>query len=834
MPLIDDWFASRAWSPFGFQRATWKAYQDGQSGLIHAATGTGKTYAVWMSALSEWIDEHPDRTMWSEQKPPGLRVLWVTPLRALASDTENALLQPVRDLALPWIVESRTGDTTSTVRGRQRRRLPTALVTTPESLSLLLANKDAEQNFRDLRLIVVDEWHELMSSKRGTQTELALARLRRWRPSARLWGLSATMGNLDVALRALIGTAEYATGEIKQGVLIQGQEPKAIHIDSIIPPTMERFPWAGHLGLKLLDSVIGTIQRGRTSLVFTNTRAQTEIWYQAILDAKPEWAGEIALHHGSLDKASREWVENGLREGKLRCVVCTSSLDLGVDFAPVDVVIQVGSPKGVGRLLQRTGRSGHQPGAESRVTCAPTHAFEYLEIAAVRDAASRGIIEARPPIEKPLDVLSQHLVTVALGGGFVADELFQEVRTAYAYRQLTRGEFEWTLDFVARGGNALHAYPEYSRIVLNADGRYQVDNNVMARTHRMSIGTILGDATLKVQFIRGAEIGFAEENFLARLQPGDKFTLGGKVLEFVRIRDMKAWVRAASSKRGIVPRWFGGSLPISSELTQAVREKLDEARAGVYASDEMRAIRPILELQAKWSTIPSRNDLLIERVKTREGNHLFVYPFEGRLVHEGMASLIAYRVSRMTPITFTISVNDYGFELLSPDETPLDDMLPTVFSADNLADDIAHSLNASELAKRQFREIARIAGLVIQRFPGGQKSAKQLQASSSLLYDVFTKYDPDNLLLHQAYREVLERQLEINRLQNALEKIMAGKIILNDVRRPTPFAFPLLIERVRQTMTSEALADRVRKMTLALEKEIIHEQVAPKHQSSAL
>lgn len=823
--FIDDWFSARGWTPFPFQRETWQAYQRGESGLIHAATGTGKTYAAWLSALIEWIDEHPERARWNDLKSPGLRVLWITPLRALAADTEGALLEPIRDLGMPWMVESRTGDTSSTVRTRQRRRLPAALVTTPESLSLLLAQTDAEHNFRDLRLIVVDEWHELLASKRGTQTELALARLRHWRPEARTWGLSATMGDLDIALRTLIGIANDVTGEVKRGRLIQGHEPKDIHIDSIIPSTMDRFPWAGHLGLTLLPSVIETVERGRTALIFTNTRSQTELWYQAILDFKPEWAGEIALHHGSLDKKTREWVENGLRLGTLRCVVCTSSLDLGVDFSPVDIVIQVGSPKGIGRLLQRTGRSGHRPGAPSRVTCAPTHALEYLEIAAVRDAAAHGIIEARPPMEKPLDVLAQHLVTVGLGGGFEPDALFGEIRTAYAYRDLSRAEFDWTLDFTAHGGDALRAYPEYRRITAQ-DGTYRVEDKTIARTHRMSIGTILGDAMLNVQYIRGSQVGFAEESFLARLQPGDKFTLGGKILEFVRIREMTAWVRAASSKRGIVPRWFGGSLPLSSELTDAVREKLEEARAGSYTSDEMRAIRPILELQARWSSIPAGDQLLIERVRTREGHHLFFYPFEGRLVHEGLASLIAYRIGRMLPITFTISINDYGFELLSPDPAPIDDVLPALLSSDDLAQDILHSLNASELAKRQFREIARIAGLVMQRFPGGQKSARQLQASSSLLYDVFMKYDPDNLLLHQARREVLERQLEIKRLMRALEKITFGQIVLNDVKRPTPFAFPLLIERVRQTMTSEALADRVRKMTLALEKDIAREKTA--------
>lgn len=819
----EQFFAARGWTPFAFQLEAWDAYLNGESGLIHAATGTGKTYAAWMGVLLEWLAEQ-DRP--SDQAAgahvgitPPLQALWITPLRALAADTEGALREAVAGLGLPWTIESRTGDTSASVRNRQRMRLPSALVTTPESLSLLLARPDSETMFRHLRLVVVDEWHELMASKRGVQTELCLARLRAWRPVLRTWGLSATMGNLHTALQTLIGVANPETGEVPMGRLIKGEELKAIRIDTIIPLVIERFPWAGHIGLSLLPDVIRVIEQGQTALVFTNTRSQTEMWYMALLEAQPDWIGEIALHHSSLDRDTREWVEDALREGRVRCVVCTSSLDLGVDFAPVDSVLQVGSPKGVARLLQRTGRSGHRPGAESRVTCVPTFAFELIEVAAARDAILAGHIEARPPIERPLDVLAQHLVTVGLGGGFEAEPMYREVRTALAYRDLSRAEWEWTLDFVTRGGEALRAYPEYSR-VQEVDGRYVVTNRTVAQMHRMSIGTITTDATLKVQYIRGSVVGYVDESFLARLKPGDKFTLGGKVLEFVRIRDMTAWVRRAASRKGIIPRWYGGGFPLTSELTDAVRDKLEEARNGIYASAEMEAVRPILELQAQRSRIPARDELLIERTKTRDGHHLFVYPFEGRLVNEGLAALCAYRMSRLQPITFTLSFNDYGFEMLSSEPAPLEQALQAgLFDPHSLTDDIFDSLNASELAKRQFREIARVAGLVFQRFPGGQKTARQLQASSGLIYEVFLKYDPGNLLLAQANREVLERQLEISRLRHALDKIAAGTVTIQATRRPSPLAFPLLVERLRETtVSSEKLADRVRKMQLALER----------------
>jgi ATP-dependent Lhr-like helicase len=668
-------------------------------------------------------------------------------------------------------------------------------------------------------MIVVDEWHELLATKRGVQTELALARLRRWRPKLRTWGLSATVGNLDAALRTLIGVADFETGEVPHGRLVKGDISKVLLVDSLIPETVERFPWAGHLGLKLLPRVIDIVAANRTTLIFTNTRSQTERWYQELLEARPDWAGEIALHHSSLEKKTREWVENGLRNGILRCVVCTSSLDLGVDFPAVDAALQIGSPKGTARLLQRAGRSGHQPGLPSRITCVPTNVLELIEISAARDAIASGRMEDRIPIKNPLDVLVQHLVTIGLGGGFTSDELYREVRTTEAFHSLSSLEWTWVLDFVTNGGPALHAYPEYKR--LNQQGeRFLVTDKFVAQTHRMSIGTILGDTNLQVRYLRGGKIGSIEESFVSRLKRGDKFTLAGKVLEFIRIHDLTVWVRRAkNTTQAVIPRWFGGSLPLSQELASMVRSKLGQAHLQLYDDAEMQALKPIFELQRKWSHIPLPDQLLIEAAQTREGYHLFFYPFEGRLVHEGMSALIAHRLSTIQPLTFTLAFNDYGFELLSPDPIPLDAGLANgLFSADRLITDILQSMNASEMAKRQFREIARVSGLVIQRFPGGQKTMKQLQASSSLIYEVLEKYDPENLLLDQSQQEVLQRQLEQNRLYNGLQRISAGQIVVKLVQHPTPFAFPLLVSRLRQTVSSETLEDRIRKMQLRYEK----------------
>jgi ATP-dependent Lhr-like helicase len=798
----DEWFHSRGWEPFPFQREVWAAYLAGESGLIHAATGTGKTFAAWFGPLLEWQEE--GAPAW-----PSLRVVWITPMRALAADTEAGLRAPVEDLGLRWTVGARTGDTSPATRARQTRRLPGALVTTPESLTLMIARAGAEKTFADVRLVVVDEWHELMGSKRGVQTELALARLRHWQPGLRTWGLSATLGNLDVAMHALLG---------RPGLLVRGALPKRVRIDALLPDEMETFPWAGHLGVRLLPQVVAAIEEARSTLVFTNTRSQAEIWYQAILDARPDWAGQIALHHGSLERKLREWVEDNVAAGNLKCVVCTSSLDLGVDFTPVDRVLQIGSPKGVARLLQRAGRSGHQPGVESRVTCVPTNALELVETAAARSAAEAGRIEDRYAVEKPLDLLAQHAVTIAAGGGFRADELFEEVRTTWSYRNLARQEWNWVLDFITTGGPALRAYPEYSR-VAERNGMFVMADPKLARRHLLSVGTIVSDAAIDVRYARGARLGSVEESFVARLHPGDRFVFAGKTLELVGVRDMTAWVRKARQAGGAIPRWEGSRMPLSSELAEAVREKLDEARRGIFDSPEMQAVRPVLETQAGGSRIPGAGELLIERVRTSEGHHLFFYPFEGRLVHEGLAALFAYRMARLEPITFSMAVNDYGLELVSAAEPPLERALAAgLLSPANLVDDIPASLNAAEMARRHFREIARVAGLVFPGYPGQRRAARQFQASSSLLYDVFARYDPQNLLLGQAHREVLERQLERSRLGQALERVSAGQVTVLDIDRPSPLGFPLLVDRSRARLSSEKFEERVRRMLAEFER----------------
>jgi ATP-dependent Lhr-like helicase len=800
----DDWFASRGWQPFGFQREVWAAMQAGRSGLLHATTGSGKTLAVWVGALLR------ART---QPAAAGLQVLWITPMRALAADSTRALAEPLAGLAPMWRVGQRTGDTPAAERARQDRRLPEALVTTPESLTLLLTRERAAAELAGIHTVVVDEWHELIGSKRGVQLQLALARLKRFNPGLVVWGLSATLGNLDEAMATLTGQAD--------ATLVRGVHDKALVIDTLLPAEPGRFSWGGHLGAQMLEPVVKEIEAGSTTLVFTNTRSQAETWYQLLLDQRPDWAGLVALHHGSLDKAVREWVEAGLKQGQLKAVVATSSLDLGVDFLPVERVLQIGSAKGVARLLQRAGRSGHAPGRTSRVTLVPTNTLELVEAAAARRAARAGRVESRASPEAPLDVLVQHIVTVATGGGFEADALFDEVRWAPAYRALPREAFDWALRFCERGGDSLSAYPEYHRIAQGADGRWHVADPGIARRHRLMVGTIVSDASMAVKWASGAgagaTLGHVEEGFIARLNKGDCFVFAGRVLEFVRTHEMAALVRLAGKSRGVVPAWAGGKMPLSSELAESVQALLEGAAGGDFAEPELQAALPMLQAQARLSKLPVRDALLVERFDSREGHHVFLYPFAGRNVHIGLAQLLAWRLANRVqdarPNTFSLSVNDYGLEIVAAAPLPegaLDD--PALFGTQDLLHDVLASLNSGQMAQRRFREIARVAGLVFGGYPGAPKSLRQLQASSSLFFEVFRQYDAGNRLLTQAEGEVLAQELDLSRLQATLARLQALPRPVVTLAAPSPFALPLMIERLREQLSTEKLKDRLERL----------------------
>lgn len=830
-PIV-DWFHKKNWQVFDFQKEAWQRYLDGYSGLIHASTGTGKTYAIWPAALIEWM-QHGDLTdmIVSKKDKRGhlpLTVLWLTPLRALANDIATSLEHPVRELDLPFTVETRTGDTSSSRRAKQKDNLPSALITTPESLSILLSYENSAEKFKHLKLVVVDEWHELIGNKRGVQVELALARLRRLAPEMRVWGLSATIGNLEQSLDCLLGAQapSRASKAIKaKSCLVQAKLNKEVVAQSVLPPRLDNLPWTGHTGLPMVEEVIKLIDGGRTSIVFTNVRSQTEQWYQRIIEAREDFCGVAALHHGSLDAEVRRWVELALKEERLKFVVSTSSLDLGVDFSPVDRVMQIGSPKGVARAMQRAGRSGHSPGLVSKLYLVPSHALELVEMAAARIAIAKGNVESRYPLNNSIDVLCQHVVTVALGTGFKPDELYDEVLETHCFRNLTEADWNWILNFVGTGGVALKAYPEYQRI-RQEDGRYIISDKSLALKHRLSIGTIVSDQAMEVCFTSGERIGQVEESFISRLKKGDRFIFAGRYLELVDVRGMKARVRISPIKSGIIPRWMGGRLPLSSELSYEVRLLISRASAGDYGEVEMEFLRPLLELQAKRSSLPQLGQILVETYKSREGYHLFVYPFEGRLVNEGIAILVAYQLSRISPSTYSIAMNDWGFEILSDRPILFEEGNTGAaaffknFRYDNLAEDIRACLNSTEMAKRQFREIARVAGLIFQGYPGANKTVKQVQVSSGLLYDVFVDFDPGNLLVRQAHDEVLERHLEISRMIGALSRLASSEIVEVPLTKASPFCLPLMVDRLRGKLTSEKLAERILRMQLDLAKDM--------------
>lgn len=809
---LTQWFALRGWKPAPFQREVWRRYREGQSGLLVTPTGSGKTLAMiggpLLQAMMELTAVGEKRKQHPSTANARVQVLWITPLRALASDTVQALRQPIEGLGLPWTVAMRTGDASARDKRLARQGKADVLVITPESLALLLSYPDTLEHLAHLQAIVVDEWHALLDNKRGVLLQPCLARLRERRPGVRIWGLSATLGNLEEARQVLLP-------HLRDAALVRAAVPRTLHMKTLLPPQGEHFPWAGHLGLSQVQTVVEQIAQARTTLLFTNTRAQAELWYEALQAVWLDDGQALALHHGSLDPSLRQQVEQGLREERVRCVVATSSLDLGVDFPTVDQVIQLGSPKGMARLLQRAGRSRHRPGEAGSIVCVPTHALELAEFAAVRQALRAGDVESRRPLTLSLDVLGQHCVTLALAGGFDSDQLLAEVRTTYAFADLSLDDWTQVLQFITQGGNALQHYPEYCRVIRDVEGIYKVIDRRVALRHRLSIGTISSDGALLVRMARGGALGSVEESFLSRLRPGDLFQFAGRTLRLLRLQDMTAYVRPARQSGGVVPRWQGGRMPMSTDLAAHVAEVL----ANPPVTPELRALRPLLALQSRTSAMPGQGQLLAEQIRTREGLNLFLYPFAGRPVHEGFAAVLALRWSRRVAATFSFSVNDYGLVVTATSVQALDEAaLASLLEPDALLQDLSEAVNMSELARRQFREIARVAGLLPPSIPGrALRSLRQLQASSSLLYDVLRQYDPGHMLLRQAEREVLEQQLEVATLQQVVAECAARKLLLTQPRTLTPLSFPLWAESRRGSLSSEDWKQRVRRAAQLLE-----------------
>lgn len=779
--------------------------------MLVTPTGSGKTLAALGGPLLQALamgDEVAKKRR-GIAAPPRLRLLWITPLRALAVDTVRAMQEPIAALHVPWTVAMRTGDASARDKRLARKGLSDVLVTTPESFALMLSYPDAPQLLAGLRGVVVDEWHELLGNKRGVLLQLCLARLRGIVPLAPIWGLSATLGNLDEARDVLLPHAPEAA-------ILASPRRRRMSLQTLLPDHGERFPWAGHLGLSQLQRVAAVLQKARSSLLFTNTRAQAELWHRALQSIWLDDPNTLALHHGSLDASLRAAAEAGLRDGSVRCVVATSSLDLGVDFPAVDQVLQIGSPKGMARLWQRGGRARHRPGEAGKVICVPTHALELAEYAAARVALAHGRVESRPPLRLSLDVLAQHCVTLALGGGFEPNALLAEVRGTHAFAGLSDEAWQAVLDFIVRGGAALENYPDFRRVVRDDDGCYRVHDRRVAFRHRLSIGTITSDGSVQVRYMKGGYLGSVEEAFISRLRPRERFQFAGKTLELVQLRDMTAFVRIAKAGEGRVPRWQGGRMPLSSELGAEV----DAILSAPADCPEMRALQPLLDLQRELSELPGPDRLVVESLKTRQGWHLFVYPFAGRAVHEGLAALMALRWGRELPNTFSWAVNDYGLVLTAQAEAwPDADLLHRLLAPERLLDDLMQSLNIAELARRQFREIARVAGLLPPSLPGrAARSLRQLQASSSLLFDVLRQHDPDHVLLGQAEREVMDAQLELQRLRDVLQRCRDRTLALHRPRSLTPLGFPLWAEGIRGQLSTEDWRTRVARAAQQLEK----------------
>lgn len=794
------WFKSKKWQPFDFQLQSWEVAAAGKCGLVNAPTGFGKTYALFLPLLETLAAQNP------QDQKPGLKMIWITPLRALTSDLALAMQEAAVGFGLHLRIETKTGDTEASVRQKQRKALPDVLLTTPESLHLLLSTPDWEQKFENLVYFVADEWHELLGNKRGVMLELALALLKTKLPELRIWGISATIGNLEEAMQVLL--AEHW----EQGVIVRSKWTKTTTVTSIIPDDFEKYPWAGHLGLPIVPQLIPLINSAKTSLIFTNTRAQTELWYQRILEVAPELSGRIALHHGSLSTEIRTWVEEALHAGKLKAVVCTSSLDLGVDFRPVEQVFQIGSPKSVARFLQRAGRSGHQPGATSQIYFVPTHALELMEAAALQQAVAENVIEARQPLLLPYDLLLQFMMTLACGGGFEQEHLWEIIRKTYAFQSIQRAAYDWCLSFLVSGGQSLEAYDEYQKVGL-LNGKVLALNRHVVMKHRMSIGTIVSDTNLAVAYVNGGRIGSVEEWFVTSLLPGDVFWFAGKALEFVRIKDLQVQVKKSTRTDGKVPSWMGGRMPLSSSLSAFMRQRCHEAANNVYQGPEMHALQALLAEQKKRSHLPKTNELLIEMLHLTDGFRLICYPFEGRQVHEGLSALFAYRLSRLMPISFSIAMNDYGFELFSDQAIQIEASVWTsLLSTENLRNDLFASMNATEMARRQFGEICRVAGLVFHGYPGAPVRSKHLKASSHLLFNVFHEYETNNLLVQQAFEQVLDQQLDESRMRTALLRMQQQQLVIHKCSTPTPFSFPLLADRLREKISSELLVDRLKKM----------------------
>ena len=818
------WFAARGWSPRAHQLALLEKAREDASALLIAPTGAGKTLAGFLPTLVELSTQaaRPDAgaktslvsTGRAVQRAGGLHTLYISPLKALAVDIARNLERPVAEMGLPIRIETRTGDTPTSRRQRQRRYPPDILLTTPEQLALLLSSDDAPFLFGSLKRIVLDELHALVTSKRGDLLSLGLARLWRLAPQMRAIGLSATVAEPESLARFLVPQPKdkAVSADI---VVAGGAAPPLVEMLD----TRERLPWAGHSARHALPEIYQLIKQNKTTLVFVNTRSQAEMLFQNLWSMNDDNLA-IALHHGSLDVAQRRKVEDAMSAGRLRGVVCTSSLDLGVDWGDVDLVVNIGAPKGASRLMQRIGRANHRLDEASRAVLVPANRFEVLECRVAIDAIAENAQDTPPLRRGALDVLAQHVLGCACGEPFLSDELYDEVRTAAPYADLTRQDFDDVVDFVATGGYALKTYERFARIKQDKQGRWRVANPKVRQSYRMNVGTIVEDDMLKVRLVRsrgggtgstgviargGRLLGEIEEAFIEGLSPGDTFVFSGEVVRYETLVEDQVYVSRAHDKDPKVPSYMGGKFPLSTYLAERVRRLLDDGRAWTALPEQ---VRDWLSLQKDVSRVPAVRELLVESFPRANKHYLVCYPFEGRLAHQTLGMLLTRRLERARARPLGFVANEYAIAVWALGDISfmirngkLD--LNALFDPDMLGDDLEAWLAESALMKRTFRNCAIISGLITRRHTGEEKSRRQVLFSTDLVYDVLRKHQADHVLLRAARADAATGLLDLRRLSDMLTRIQ-GRIVHRELDRVSPLAVPVMLEIGRESVYGEA------------------------------
>jgi ATP-dependent Lhr-like helicase len=842
---FEKWFASRGWSPRAHQLALLEKARDDRSALLIAPTGAGKTLAGFLPTLVELSTPVPPLPPPLRGRPPpegrqeggkphasepvaqafvstgrsvkrtgGLHTLYISPLKALAVDIARNLETPVAEMGLPVRVETRTGDTPVSRRQRQRRYPPDILLTTPEQLALLLSSDDAPYLFSSLRRIVLDELHALVTSKRGDLLSLGLSRLWKLAPDVRAIGLSATVAEPEDLARFLVPQPDggHASADI---VVAGGATPPVVEMLD----TQERLPWAGHTARHALGEIYQLIKANKTTLVFVNTRSQAEMLFQDLWRMNDDGLA-IALHHGSLDVAQRRKVEDAMAAGKLRAVVCTSSLDLGVDWGDVDLVVNIGAPKGASRLMQRIGRANHRFDEASRAVLVPANRFEVLECRVAIDATAENAQDTPPLRTGALDVLAQHVLGCACGEPFLSDELYEEVRTAAPYAQLSRGDFDDVVDFVATGGYALKTYERFARIKQDKQGRWRVANPAVRQSYRLNVGTIVEETMLKVKLVRsrsggsgstgvisrgGRMLGQIEEYFIEGLVIGDTFVFGGEIVRYEALVEDEVYVSRANDKDAKVPSYMGGKFPLSTYLAERVRKLLDDRRAWNALPEQ---VRDWLSLQRDFSRVPALRELLVETFPRADKHYLICYPFEGRLAHQTLGMLLTRRLERARARPLGFVANEYAVAIWG-----LGDLsfmvrqgmidLNALFDPDMLGDDLEAWLAESALMKRMFRNCALISGLIARRSTSEEKNRRQVLFSTDLVYDVLRKHQADHVLLRAARADAATGLLDLRRLSDMLARIH-GHVTHRELDHVSPLAVPVMLEIGRESVYGEA------------------------------